>query len=208
MTRERHKDLTLAAVAAELPWREELRRFASAQALALAIKNLAFRARQWAEPLDPEGAGALAALISAQEASGSLVHELDNVEAVAAAASDPVANALPLLNAVAPQARGLAEIAAAARVLEELISDFRGRFSIAPPQGREDHLRRAFIVLAADVWETLTGDWPKASRKGPFVRFCAMAWIENDMPDLGEDPSEPIGASIERFLKVPQKSNA
>lgn len=207
MTRERHKDLTLAAVAAELPWREELRRFASAQALALAIKNLAFRARQWAAPLDPEGAGALAALISAQEASRSLVHELGNVEAVAAV-SDPVANALPFLNVVAQQARGLAEIAAAARVLEELISDFRGRFSTSPPQGREDHLRRAFIVSAADVWETLTGHWPKASRKGPFVRFCAMAWIENDMPDLGEDPSEPIGASIERFLKVPQKSNA
>lgn len=207
MTRERHKDLTLAAVAAELPWRAELRRFASSQALGLAIKTLGFRAREWAAPADQESTRALAALIVAQDAAGSLVHKLGSVGAVAIAASDAVAGARSFLDTVAQQARGLAEIAAAARVLEGLVSDFRGRFSIDPPRGREDHMRQAFIVLAADAWETLTGRWPKASRKGPFVRFCAMAWIENDMPDLGEDPSEPIGASIERVLKVPQKAN-
>lgn len=208
---DRHFDLTMEAVTAELPWRPELRG-AGVENLRYVFEVIGMRTRSALRGINGPDAGALDRRLRALvRECDALLAEFDfdamgsSIEAAVASAGsldEDQELVAAFLRLVGAQSDDLAAIASLAKRLRERSARFSERYAIRRDH-RVDYERRAFIAYAAELWETLTGQSPGVSRTGPFVRFCACAWIECEMSDLGEDTAAALGPSIETYLKIP-----
>lgn len=206
-----HADLTLASIAAAGTWLPQFHGTPMVEFLQHLALLLAKRAQLRVRSYEIEGFHEeIAALKSARKAAFNLRSVLGDTPVIDANVIDKkpldklssrhraVAN--EFMTALETQSTALAEIAAQAARLHELIDAFHAGLGAAPYPSQAEALRHEFISAAKDAWIILTGSPPRKSRRGPFVRFAAAMWIAGDLDDLGEDPAAKLGPTIERLV--------
>ena len=203
--------LTLHDVAAKVPWRARFRGVASAETLRVAFGLIGRRARSnFRAMADPDTNDYVRRLEAVDQACAALLaDESPPVATLSAEIEQGIADFGPLSPSGKAGAEALllvgrisdetAEVAELAQALREKARALVDRLAVRVDP-RIDHEKRLFIWHAALMWETLTGKWPGSGRTGPFVEFCAFAWIECDMRDLGPDVEDALGLAIEKGL--------
>jgi hypothetical protein len=108
--------------------------------------------------------------------------------------------AIKFLVGASAQSKKIAEIAAAAQVLHDLVVDHLNQAAIPKPDVRSDIMRQEFLKLAVEVWVILTNKPAGRSKDGPFIRFAAGLWLEGDMPIIEEhELAARLGQTFQRM---------